>query len=108
MPESFTAKERDLIRFEFMERGGMAYSLREGIWLHRWMGGPNKNKPKLTKVVQSMLDRGLVEIFDPGEKAIPCARFTAAGIEALRVMARDQRFLPSDKYGHLIEELETL
>lgn len=107
MPENFTAKERDLIRFEYMVRGGMAYSLREGIWLHRWKGGPNKGKPKLTKAIQSMLDRGLVEIFDP-KNAIPCARFTAAGIEALRVMARDRRLLPPDEYGHLIEELETL
>ena len=107
MLESFTAKERDLIRFEYMERGGMAYSLREGIWLNRWKGGPNKGKPKLSKALQSMLDRGLVEIVDP-EDGIPCARFTAAGIEALRVLAKNRRLLPPDEYGHLIEELETL
>jgi hypothetical protein len=108
MPESFTAKERDFIRVKFMVRGDWAYSLKEGIFLHRWADGPHKGKPKLRKAVQSMLDRGLVEIFDPAENAAVYARFTAAGIEALRAMARDQRFLPADKYGHLIEELQDL
>jgi len=108
MPESFTAAERNLIRFEFMMRGGLACPLSEGIFLHRWVGGPHKGKPKLRKVVQSMLDRGLVEIFDLGENAAVYARFTAAGIEALRALARDQRFLPADKYAHLIEELQDL
>ena len=108
MPESFTAKERDFIRFEFMVRGGLACSLREGIFLHRWGSGPHKGKPKLRKVVQSMLDRGLVETFDPAENAAAYARFTAAGIEALRAMARDRRFLPPDEYGHLLEELQDL
>jgi len=108
MPESFTAKERDFIRIQFMVRGTWAYSLSEGIFLHRWAAGPHKGKPKLRKVIQSMLDRGLVEIVDPGENAAAYARFTAAGIEALRAMARNRTFLPPDKYSHLIEELEEL
>lgn len=107
MTESFTAKERDLIRFEFIARWGQAPSLSEGISLHRWASGPHKGKPKLIKAVQSMLDRGLVEIVDPTH-AVAYARFTAAGIEALRAMSRDQRLLPPDKYGHLIEELQAL
>jgi hypothetical protein len=107
MPQSFTAKERDLIRVEFMARWGGFRSLSEGIFLHRWASGPHKGKPKLTKTVQSMLDRGLVEIVDP-KHASASARFTAAGIEALRAMARNRQSLPPNKYGHLIEELQAL
>jgi len=107
MPQSFTAKERDLIRVEFMARWGGFRSLSEGIFLHRWASGPHKGKPKLTKAVQSMLERGLVEIVDP-QHASAYARFTAAGIEALRAMARNRQSLPPDKYGHLIEELQAL
>jgi hypothetical protein len=105
MPERFTAKERDLIRMEFMARQDWFRSLSEGIFLHRWGSGPHKGKPKLTKAVQSMLDRGLVKIVDP-ENASAYARFTAAGFDALRAMARDRRYLPPDQYGHLIEELQ--
>ena len=107
MPESFTAKERDLIRTEFMVRWGQAPSLREGIFLRCWVGGPYKGKPKLNTAVRSMLEHGLVEIIEP-EGKLPFARFTAAGIEALRAMARNRTFLPPDKYSHLIEELEEL
>ena len=105
MPESFTAAERDLIRTEFMVRWGQAPSLSEGIFLHRWAGGPHKGKPKLKAPVQSMLARGLVKIVEP-ERGLPFARFTAAGIEALRAMARNRTFLPPGRYQHLIEELQ--
>jgi hypothetical protein len=92
--------------FELVGNGvGQAPSLSEGIFLHRWAGGPHKDKPKLKAPVQSMLARGLVEIVDP-EGGLPFARFTAAGIEALRAMARNRTFLPADKYKHLIEELQ--
>jgi hypothetical protein len=107
MPESFTAKERDLIRVEFMIRGLIPPSLQSGIHVPRWGSGPNKGKPKLSKAVQSMLDRGLVEIVEP-EGRFPFAKFTAAGIEALREMSKARRFLPPEQYWHLIEELENL
>ncbi len=105
--ESFNAKERDFIRVEFMIRGNWTPSINEGFTLQRWGSGPHKGKPKLKKAVQSMLDRGLVEIIEPKGR-IPVARFTVAGIEALREMARNRTFLPSDKYSHLIEELQEL
>ena len=105
MPESFTAKERNLIRTEFMVRWHQTPLLREGIVLQRWVGGPNRGKPKLTSPVRSMLECGLVEIVEP-EGRLPRALFTAAGIEALKEMAKDRRFLPPKQYGHLIEELE--
>jgi hypothetical protein len=105
MPENFTAAERNLIRTEFMVRWGRAPSLEEGIFLHRWAGGPHKGKPKLKPAVQSMLARGLVEIVDP-QGGLPFAQFTAAGLEALRAMASNRTFLPPNKYQHLIEELQ--
>lgn len=107
MSEVFTPAERALIRSEFMDRYGEALSVREGIWLRRWVGGPDAGKPKIKSVVQSLLDRGLVEIVDPG-RGIPKARFTAAGIDALRAMAANRKQLPPEEYRHLIEELQQL
>ena len=107
MPERFTAKERDFIRTEFMVRWHQAPLLSEGFYVHCWAGGPNKGKVKLRAVVQSMLDRGLIEIVEP-EGRMASALFTAAGIEALREMAKNRTFLPPDKYGHLIEQLQDL
>ena len=54
-----------------------------------------------------MLDRGLIKIVEP-KGLMARAMFTAAGIEALREMAKNRTFLPPDKYGHLIEELQDL
>ena len=107
MPPVFTVAERNLIRSEFMDRWGEAQSLREGIWLRRWAAGPNAGKPKIKSVVQSMLDRGLVEIVDPSA-ACPRPASQPAGIEALRAMAANRKQLPPEEYGHLIEELQQL
>jgi hypothetical protein len=104
--ERFTAKERDLIRREFMVRWGGFRSLHEGLFLHRWAGGPHKGTPKVRPTVGSMLARGLVEIDDP-EPSSPSARFTPAGVAALRAMAKNRQVLAPDQYGHLIEELRT-
>lgn len=107
MPDRFTANERDLIRTEFMARWGQTPSLQDGIRLHRWVTGPHQGQPKLNAPVRSMLARGLVDIVEPDGR-LPVARFTAAGLEALRAMARDRRLLPPATYGHLLEELEDL
>jgi hypothetical protein len=107
MSEVFTPTERALIRSEFMDRYGEALSLHDGIWLRRWVAGANAGKPKLKSAVQSLLDHGLVQIVDPG-RGIAKARFTLAGIEALRAMAANRQQLPPDQYGHLIEELQQL
>lgn len=106
-PERFVSKERDLIRREFMMRWGGARSLHEGFFLRRWGSGPQKGSPKVGATIRSMLARGLVEIVDP-QPGFPFARFTPAGIAALRAMAQHRGMLPPDQYGHLIEELETL
>jgi len=107
MPQVFTPAERNLIRSEFIDRWGQFQSLREGIWLRRWAAGPNEGKPKIKSVVQSMIDRGLVEIVDP-ERGVPTARFTPAGIEALRTMAANPKQLPPENFGHLIQQLQQL
>jgi hypothetical protein len=104
--EAFTAAERNLIRLEFMDRMGGARSLDEGIFLYRWIGGPNKGQPKLNKAVQSLLARGLIEIVDP-KRGLPFARFTPFGFKALKVMAKNKNKLRPDRHQHLLEELQT-
>ena len=105
-PERFIAKERDLIRREFMVRWGGTRSLHEGFFLRRWGSGPQRGTPKVGATIRSMLARGLVEIVDP-KPGFPFACFTPAGIAALRAMVQHRGMLPPDQYGHLIEELET-
>ena len=105
-PAPFTAAERGLIRAEFRARGGQTDPLDDGIWLHRWAAGPLKGQPKLNRTaIRTLLARGLVEIVDPPGR-LPFARFTRAGLEGLRHMARDRRSLPPDERAHLLAELE--
>ena len=105
-PAPFTAAERGLIRSEFRARGGQTYPLDDGIWLHRWAGGPQKGQPKLDRTaIRTLLERGLIEIVDPPGR-LPFARFTRAGLDALRRMAQDRRSLPPDPYAHRLAELE--
>ena len=47
----------------------------------------------------------MIEIVDPPGR-VPFARFTDAGLLALRRMARDRRSLPPDRYAHLLAELD--
>ena len=106
-PERFIAKERDLIRREFMVRWGGYRPLSEGFLVYRWAGGPRKGTPKIGPTIQGMLDRGLVEIDDP-EQGMPSARFTPAGFAALRAMARSAQMLSPKEYGHVLDQLEDL
>jgi len=103
-PTPFTAAERSLIRSEFRARGGQTYPLDDGIWLHRWAGGPHKGQPKRSRTaIRTLLERGLVEIVDLPNR-LPFARFTCAGLLALRHLARDRRSLPPDPYAHRLAE----
>jgi len=97
LPSSpFSTAERNLLRHEFMIRFGQPPSLANGLWLRAWRGGPQV-------VVASMLARGLVEI---GPDRIGFrARFTAAGIAALHLLAQDRRALDPKQYAHIREEL---
>ena len=105
-PAPFTAAERHLIRAEFRARSGQTYPLDDGIWLHRWAAGPHQGQPKLSRTaIRTLLERGLIEIVDPPGR-LPFARFTRAGLNALRHLARDRRSLPPDQYAHLLAELD--
>ena len=103
--EEFTAAERNLIRIAFRDqRWGGTRSIDEGLFLYRWVGGPKKGQPKLNKHVQSLLERGLIEIVEP-ERGFPFARFTPAGFSALKNMARNKNMLRPDRYQYLRHEL---
>ena len=101
---TLTPRERALIRNEFMVRFGQAPRLENGILVKRWATGPNKGQPKPGSVIQGMLDRGLLELRDDGAHWLR-ARFTGAGLAALRHMAEDPRALPPGDYQHVLEEL---
>jgi hypothetical protein len=79
----FTAPERDLIRLEMGMRFGQYPELANGLFLRTWRAGPHKGEPKIPKAIQSMLDRGLVEI-RPNPMGRQAAFFTDAGLKALR------------------------
>lgn len=104
-PTLFTPPERELIRREFMVRWNAARPLTEGIGLKRWATGPSKGQVKVSAVVRSMLERGLVSIVDNGD-AFPSARFTEAGWRALRAMAADPRQLNPRDYAHILADLD--
>jgi hypothetical protein len=102
-PPPFNTAERNLIRHEFLVRFGQAPSLVDGIWLKGWRGGPQAGQPKIPAAVASMLERGLLEI---GPDSIGFrARFTPAGIDALRLLAQDRRALDPTQYPHIRQEL---
>lgn len=101
---TLTPKERALIRNEFMTRFSSSPSLGDGILVKRWATGPNKGKPKPNPTLQGLIDRGLLTLDDDGRHWLK-ARFTAAGLAALREMARDKRALPPEDYRHLLDEL---
>jgi hypothetical protein len=102
-PSPFTAPERDLIRREMGLRFGQYPSLADGLFLRTWRGGPRKGEAKIPPAVQSMLERGLVEL-RPGPIG-PRAFFTEAGFEALRRLLLDRRAMDPVRFAHLRREL---
>src|SRR3954470_2544900 len=107
-PPTFTRKDRDLIRLEFMDRFGSAVSIHEGFWLRRWATGPRKGEPKIPPTVQSMIERGLVRVVDD-DRGLPRVLLTEGGLRALVEMAGDPRaFRPPERYSNLLAEIEEL
>ena len=102
-PPCFSVAERELIRREFGTHFGEYPKLADGILLRTWRDGPHKGEPKLPAAVQSMLERGLVEVRK--ERLWARATFTEAGLAALRALAADRRFLPPERFQHLRQEL---
>ena len=102
-PSPFDTAERNLLRLEFLPRFGQVPAVTDGIWLRVWRGGPQAGQPRIPAAVASMVERGLVEI---GSDSIGFrARFTLAGIAALRLLAQDRRALNPKQYGHIIKDL---
>src|ERR1700710_2219672 len=94
----FNTAERNLLRLEFMVRFGQPPALADGLWLRRWRGGPQAGPPQIPPAVARKPGRGLVEI---GPDRIGFrARFTPAGITALRQLAQDRRALDPKQYAH--------
>jgi hypothetical protein len=102
-PAPFSTKERDLIRREFSRHFGQDPSIADGIMLRAWRTGECKGQPKIPPAVQTMLERGLVEI-GPGRMG-PCAFFTEAGLRELRALLQDRRAMPPERFAHLRLEL---
>ena len=103
LPVSFTARERDLIRHEMGLHFGQYPSLADGIFLRTWRGGPQKSEPKIPPAVRTMMDRGLVEIRNT-ERG-PRAFFTEAGLQELRRVLLDGRYMDPARFAHLRREL---
>jgi hypothetical protein len=100
---SFKAQERDLIRREFCRHFGQDPSIAAGIFLRTWRGGERKGQPKIPPAVQTMLDRGLVEI--RSSLLGPRAFFTEAGLQELRALLQNRRALDPERFAHLRREL---
>src|SRR5712692_4532048 len=103
LPVCFTAKERELIRHEMGTHFSQYPSLVDGIFLRTWRGGPQKSEPKIPPAVPTMMDRGLVEIrnIERGRRAF----FTEAGLEELRRLLLDRRYMDPARSPHLRREL---
>jgi hypothetical protein len=103
---SFTPRERDLIRREFCPHFGQDPSIANGIFLRTWRGGERQGEPKIPAAVQSMLERGLVEI----RPAHLGARvfFTAAGLQELRALLQNRRAVEPERFAHLRRELASM
>ena len=106
-PGLFTAAERDLIRWQPCVRFDQAPQATDGIYLHTWRGRSQAGQPKVPKVVQGLVERGLVHIRPKVVMGGRRARFTPLGLDALRHMLQDRRALNPDQFAHLHEELGT-
>ncbi|MBE7158155.1 MAG: hypothetical protein INR62_06925 [Rhodospirillales bacterium] len=101
----FTVQERDLIRTAFCRHFGQDPSIADGIFLRTWRGGERAGQPKIPPAVQSMMDRGLVEIQRDTKTPWSRAAFTSAGMEALRQLVSDSRAMDPERFAHLRREL---
>lgn len=103
LASSFTTPERELIRREMGQRFGSFPCLAEGIWLRTWRTGERKGELKIPHAIQTMMDRGLVEIREAPRGFH--AFFTETGLAELRLLLRDRRAIDPIRFGHLRREL---
>src|SRR5689334_12404545 len=85
----FTAAERELLRRELCRHFGEDPEIADGIFLRTWRRGERRNQPKIPPAVQTMLERGLVELRTTSRG--PRAFFTEAGFVGLRQLVLDRR-----------------
>lgn len=104
-PGALTASERDLIRREFCVRFAQAPRVADGIYLRTWRGGPQAGQPKIPKLVQGLIERGLMRIGPEVVMGGRRATFTPAGLDALRRMMQDRRALDPGRFAHVHQEL---
>jgi hypothetical protein len=99
----FTAPERDLLRRELCRHFGEDPLVADGIFLRSWRGGERRNQPKIPPAVQTMLERGLVEVRSTsrGSRAF----FTEAGLAMLRQLVLDRRAMDPERFAHVRLEL---
>jgi hypothetical protein len=99
----FTAPERDLLRRELCRHFGEDPLVADGIFLRTWRGGERRGQPKIPPAVQSMLERGLLELRSTARG--PRAFFTEAGLAGLRQLVLDRRAMDPERFAHLRVEL---
>jgi hypothetical protein len=99
----FTVPERELLRRELCRHFGQDPLIADGIFLRTWRGGERRNEPKIPPAVQSMMERGLLELrtTNKGQRAF----FTEAGLAALRQLVLDRRAMDPERFAHLRAEL---
>ena len=99
----FTPKEREYIRRELDIFFGTLPSVADGFQLRTWRGGPHARQPKIPPPLQTMVDRGLMEVRTGAP--VPKAFFTESGLAALRLLASDRRYMDPQKFAHVRTEL---
>ena len=104
-PAALSPAERDLIRREFCVRFGQAPRVADGVHLRTWRGGPQAGQPKIPKVVQGLIERGLMRVGPEVVMGGRRATFTPAGLDALRHLLQDRRALDPERFAHVHEEL---
>ena len=63
MPRNpFTPAERDLLRRELGRHFGQDPLIADGLLLRTWRSGERRGQPKIPPAVQTMLERGLLEL----------------------------------------------
>ena len=99
----FTAPERELIRRELCRHFGQDPAIADGIFLRTWRTGERRDQPKIPPAVQTMMERGLLELRTTNRG--PRAFFREAGLAALRQFVLDRRAMDPERFAHLRPEL---
>lgn len=103
---AFRSAQRALIKRAFRLRSGGYPLVADGIYLQIWKDGSKEGQPKLSKVVNTMIEQGFLEI--RWERSLPRAFFTEAGLVELRRLVENPRHLKISDYWHIRRELQLM